>query len=339
MLPDIICTMPIKGEPTKWLPKEQAICFERFKGYQNDRYFMMTDQDNCHIPAHKLYDIEPNIIIYNPAHPQRHQAFWMLRDPVYCQPQVRASKPYKYLKAIESAFDAKYGCDPHFARHIHRNPFYWAADVDWRHDHTHTLSELADVVELGKTRVRAGSRQIGAVGRNVTLFNELRHWAYKNALEARTEMIFDDWHKMVMTRALNLNRFEQPLELNEVISTAKSIAEFCYYRYQPNGKIIITDEFRALQARLGSIGGKKGSREDKARAGAKGGASGLLENKIKAGSLGGKLSSGGGRPSKKSMLENVLTLKSQGYSNRAISKELGIGAATVSRYINNINPK
>ena len=61
-LPDFISAMPEKGKPTLWLPKNGAICIERFKGYLNDRHFFMTDHDNCHVLAHQLYEIEPILL-------------------------------------------------------------------------------------------------------------------------------------------------------------------------------------------------------------------------------------------------------------------------------------
>ncbi|ELZ6137285.1 helix-turn-helix domain-containing protein, partial [Campylobacter jejuni] len=53
---------------------------------------------------------------------------------------------------------------------------------------------------------------------------------------------------------------------------------------------------------------------------------------------GGKVSKGGGRPSRSGktrpeLLQEVLRLKQQGYSNRDIAEDLGIGAASVSRYL------
>ena len=58
----------------------------------------------------------------------------------------------------------------------------------------------------------------------------------------------------------------------------------------------------------------------------------------KGGRIGGKVSKGGGRPSKEAYLRPVVQqLKAQGYSNRDIADDLGIGSATVSRYLSNIS--
>ena len=64
------------------------------------------------------------------------------------------------------------------------------------------------------------------------------------------------------------------------------------------------------------------------------------EIQARRGAKGGKVSKGGGRPSKAAdLLPAVLELKAQGYSNRDIAEDLGIGSASVSRYLSKISPE
>jgi len=106
----------------------------------------------------------------------------------------------------------------------------------------------------------------------------------------------------VVERAIGYNvQFEQPLPVNEVRHTAKSIAKWTHSNLTPAG-------FSAVQAARGAKGGK--------------------------------VSKGGGRPSKAAeLLPEVLRLKEQGYSNRDIAEDLGIGSASVSRYLSKISPE
>ncbi|MEK2378589.1 replication initiation protein, partial [Vibrio parahaemolyticus] len=240
---------------TVWLPKSKAIQHERIKSYQNDRYFLMVDHDNSPCRVEHLYDLEPNVATYNPQRPERHQAFFLIKDPVHCQDTAKARKPYRYLRAIEAAYDAKYGADIHFSRHIHRNPLCWLSDTDWRHDRAYTLSELAEVVDMQPERIKRGQRLVTDGGRNNTLFNDLRSWAYPNALAAR-QSSYDEWHKQIVTRAIAYNTFDNPLPLNETLVVARSVAEFTYFRYRQQGAAV-TDAYRELQAQRGAIGGKK----------------------------------------------------------------------------------
>lgn len=307
-LPEYVQTMPRKGQPLIWLPRSEAMQVERIRGHLNNRHYLMVDHDNGPIGrAHELYDVCPNIVVYNPTNPERHQAFWLLRDPVHCQPEAQARKPYQYLRAIEAGYDAKYGCDPHFARHIHRNPLCFISDTFWLHERPYTLSELAEPVNLAPSALKRSGARLARViegrGRNCTLFDELRFWAYKQASNAKA-VDYDIWHRQVITRVMALNGFEKPLPAAEVYCVARSVAEFVYYRYQAGtGQTIITPEYRAKQAERGRKGGL--------------------------------VSRGGGRPSKApELLEKVLKLKAEGLTNRDIADDLGIGAATVSRYLN-----
>lgn len=306
-LPEYVQTMPDKGKPLVWLHRNEAAEVERIRAHLNDRHYLMTDHDNGPIArGHELYDLQPNILVYNPTDPTRHQAFWLLRDAVHCQPEAQGRKPYKYLRAIEAAYDARYGCDPHFARHIHRNPLCLFSDAVWLHERAYTLSELAEPVSLApvaQSRNKSVLERLAeGSGRNCTLFDELRLWAYRQAASAKT-VDYDIWHRQVITRAIALNGFEAPLPAAEVYCVARSVAEFVYYRYQQgSGNAEITPEYRAKQA-------EKGRR-------------------------GGLVSKGGGRPSRASeLLETVLKLKAEGLTNRDIADDLGIGSATVSRYL------
>lgn len=228
-LPDFIHTLPEKNKPAIWLPREHALRHERIRCYANDRHYLMLDYDNPtgRMEDHTRYDIEPNFLVYNPAN-FNHQAFWLLSDPVHCQQESKNRKPYQLLRAIESAFDDKYDGDHRFARYISRNPLFHAADTDWRHNRGHKLSELAEVVELNQQRIKTGSRTViesAATGRNCTVFDDLRFWAYK---QDTADMNFSTWLQRCTTQALQYNAFTQPLALKEVKSIAKSVAQYTF---------------------------------------------------------------------------------------------------------------
>ena len=114
---------------------------------------------------------------------------------------------------------------------------------------------------------------------------------------------YEAWAEAVRAACDSANAFglEQggPLPPNEIKATAKSIARWVWRHFTPT-------KFSAVQAARGAKGGK--------------------------------VSKGGGRPSNSGkarvdLLPEVLQLKAQGYSNRDIADDLGIGSASVSRYI------
>jgi Primase C terminal 1 (PriCT-1)./Replicase family. len=226
-LPQYIKCLPEKGKPAIWLPQKHALAVERIKIYQNDRHFLMADYDSNQANGttdHTHYDIEPNIICYNPAN-DNHQAFWRLEDPVYCQPSAQMSKPYLLLKAIERAFDDKYGLDKHFARYICRNALHAAVDTDWRHNKGYSLNELAEVVNLNTARIKKGNKAVKGKGRNCTVFDDLRFWAYN---QDKKQFTYPQWQQRCYTQAVAYNAFEDPLPPEELIGIANSVARFTY---------------------------------------------------------------------------------------------------------------
>jgi len=290
-----IQVLPEKSKPSFWVEKEQVYDFERVKLHLNDRHFMMTDYDLCLPNAHNLYDLEPNFVIYNPIK-MNHQAFWMLSVPVHCQ-NVN-SRAYRYLRAIESGYDLKYGCDQDFQRHIHRNPLYFKSDVDWRHGRSHTLKELSEVIDLNSVITeREISDREEAEGRNKTLFDEVRRWAYKQ-IKTLSKHDYEAFTAQLITRANRLNTFNVPLPASEIKTISRSISRFCIERLDDQ------EAFSKKQAIRGSIGGKK--------------------------------SKGGGRTKiDKSLLEEIIKLKNvHNYSNRKIAIELKISRNTVNKYAN-----
>ncbi len=296
---------PERGGPTRWLPRDEAMQIERIRAHLHDRHWLMVDHDESPTTqAHTLYGIEPNIVVYNQVDSHRHQAFWLLKDPVYCQPEARERHPYRYLTAIEAAYDAQYGCDPCFARHIHRNPTAFINDTDWRHWRGHTLAELAEPVDLSPRRAKQQHLELSE-GRNSALFHALRHWAYPQVGSARSGS-YDAWHRQVMTRAIAMSHEQDhptgALPAREVGYVAKSVAEFVYYRYTGAGGAMDAAG-REEQARRGRLGGKVSKRPTRS----------------------GK--------SKADLLPEVIRLKGMGYSNRDIAEDLGIGSASVSRYL------
>ena len=292
-----IQVLPEKNHPSFWVESNKIYDFERVKLHLNDRHFLMTDYDLSLSNAHKHYDLQPNFVIYNPK-TCNHQAFWMLATPVHCQ--NKKSPAYRYLRAVESGFDFKYGCDSDFQREIHRNPLFHGSDVDWLHTERHTLKQLASVVDLNVNIPQIYKNAYDASeGRNCTLFDELRLWAYKQikTLSARD---FEAFTGQLITRANRLNQFLIPLPDSEIRSIARSISRFCIERIDDHST------FSATQARRGAVGGK--------------------------------VSKGGGRPtksklSKEELYKEVLRMKKEGDSNRTIGENLSISASTVSKYL------
>ena len=307
-LPDFIKVLHTKGEPTVWLPQEKALAYERIKLHQNDRHFLIIDYDVKNgkpVVDHSHYDIEPNFVIYNPKN-SNHQAYWFLRDAVHCQDESKYRKPFQYLRAIETAYDEKYGGDIKFGRYISRNPFFIGADTDWRHNERFKLKELADVVKLNQYRIKSGNKSTADNAhnsRNVTLFDELRYWAYK---QDTSKFKYPEWLQRCLTQVATYNSFKTPMNIHQITSIAKSVAQYTFNRH-------FSESFSDYVARTHTS-------EIQAVRGAKG----------------GKISKGGGQKGlDPKLIGEIRTLFNEyQYSKKKIARELGISIITVRKYLN-----
>jgi hypothetical protein len=85
------------------------------------------------------------------------------------------------------------------------------------------------------------------IGRNCTLFDNLRGWAYKAIRQGWPD--YNRWLIAVEQRAFSYNNFPVALSINEVRATAKSVARWTY------GNITDSD-FSHWQSVQGKKGGK-----------------------------------------------------------------------------------
>ncbi|MDX7644829.1 MULTISPECIES: replication initiation protein [Aeromonas] len=237
----------------------------------------------------------PNITVTNRANGHAHLIYG-LETPIRTAPDGKVA-PLRYAAAIEAALREKLGADLGYSGLICKNPLHthWLVQV-WE-PASYDLSWLADYLDLSPYN---GRKQLPAygLGRNCTLFEKTRQWAYKAIRQGWPG--YEAWLSAVIDRAIGYNvQFEQPLPANEVRHTAKSIAKWTHRNLTPAG-------FSAVQTARGAKGGR--------------------------------LSKGGGRPSNSGkaladLLPEVLRLKAQGYSNRDIAEDLQISAGSVSNYL------
>ena len=192
----------------------------------------------------------PNLVAFNPENHHCH-LYYNLNTPVYtCQ--AARQKPLRYLAAIQYALCCVWGADAAYSGLISKNPI---------HKHWHTiqlraeswdLGELTDWLELPKKLPRK-ARSVG-LGRNCTLFDMLRYWAYDSVLEYRVSSNFKTWQRDVLSAAEGFNSFPEPLQYNEVKNTANSVAKWVWRNYT---KRWTDEEFSQVQANRGRMGGLK----------------------------------------------------------------------------------
>lgn len=202
-----------------------------------DRPGAAIDWEDRHVPP-------PNFTVQNPVNGHAH-LFYGLATPVRTAPDGRIA-PLKYAAAVQRTLGSALGEDVGYSRFLSKNPLndYWRT-AEWEP----RLYELADFegwLDLSaKSREAANSDAYG-LGRNCTLFEKLRQWAYRAIRQGWPDA--ERWYLAVVERARAYNAFDTPLNDNEVRAIARSVAKYTHRNFNAAG-------FSAVQAHRGRKGG------------------------------------------------------------------------------------
>ena len=181
----------------------------------------------------------PTWQVENPVNGHCHVAY-ALRMPV-CTSDAARPAPLRYLSAIEAAYRQRLKADPLYTGLITKNPDridYWHMGfMDWYDSEIYTLDELAGYV---LPELKAGVKkerplgEIAGLGRNCYIFEKVRLWAYSAVREYWDRP--REWNVAVEGRCLTVNsEFETPLHYREVRGVARSIANWTWRHFSPEG--------------------------------------------------------------------------------------------------------
>jgi len=180
----------------------------------------------------------PNLTVKNQANGHAH-ALYGLATAVRTAPDGRVA-PLRYAAAVENALCDLLDADRGYAGLIVKNPLHNHWQVEEWHTEPYELGELADYLDLKTPAKRKVVADYG-LGRNCTLFEELRKWAYRAIRQGWPA--YKQWLDACLTRAQMLNiQFANPLPFSEVRATANSIAKWTHKR-------ITEGDFEAYVAR------------------------------------------------------------------------------------------
>jgi hypothetical protein len=224
---------------------------------------------------------------------------WGLSAPVLVDSPDMRQAPMRYLCAIESAFREKLQADHGYSGLITKNPAHPLWRVLRGPRLGYELGELAEYVDLPKHAPKRKPEEVG-LGRNVTLFDWLRQYAYRHIRHYKKDVRnFVAWQAHLNNKALLRNGdFVVPLDGREVWHIAKSVAKWTWRRFD----LAASDaRFSALQAARGRQGGV---------------ASGLSR-----------------AAASEDKRASARLMQTQGYSSRAIAQILGVNQSTVVRWL------
>ncbi|WP_185974825.1 replication initiation protein [Deinococcus detaillensis] len=191
----------------------------------------------------------PNFMMVNPVNGHAHYTYLLDKPVMIWGEGFRGRKtPWDFYQDIAARLTAMLGGDTRYNQNLVKNPLH----SDWctrtLRTNPYSLTELAELlpgIEVIKPQVVHGE------GRNQTLFDNLRKWAYLAAPTARKQNS-PTWQLDVEQKAYALNGFDEPLPTNEVKSVAKSVA---WYAWE--------NAYRFAASALGGMKRSKVQREDR----------------------------------------------------------------------------
>ena len=211
---------------------------------------------------------EPTYTVINAENGHAH-IFYRLKSPVTITERGR-EKPKAYLRAVKAAYTRKLGADPGFRGPLCKNP----ASPHWRvidnGSVAYELTELAEYVDLDAAPSTRHDEDVNDIGRNVTLFDRLRLWAYqavRSYWQPGQPSLYPQWMKYVLEKARSLNNYNgliffgqnpkkglpsnAPLDDGEVASIARNVARWVWEKFTPGALDVLIERTHSskLQAK------------------------------------------------------------------------------------------
>lgn len=214
-------------------------------GFDVDRLGAAIDWSDRNAPA-------PTLSITNPENGHAH-LLYALKTSIRTAPDGKM-KPLKYAAAVENALRKKLDADVGYSGLICKNPNHghWKIAV-WQPE-LYTLDWLADSLDLNAANDKEIVADYG-LGRNCTLFDKTRKWAYRAIRQGWPE--YEQWLQACYERAYAYNlQFSVPLDESEVIGLAKSIAKWVINNFSPSS--FENYVFKTHSSEIQRIRGKKG---------------------------------------------------------------------------------
>ena len=217
-------------------------------GFDIDRAGAAIDWSDRNAPA-------PTLSITNPDNGHAH-LLYALKTSIRTAPDGKM-KPLRYAAAVENALRKKLEADAGYSGLICKNPNhgYWKIAV-WQPE-LYTLDWLADSLDLSAANDKDIAADYG-LGRNCTLFDKTRKWAYRAIRQGWPE--YDQWLQACYERACAYNlQFALPLDENEVMGIAKSISKWTSNHFSGDSfeQYVVATHSSEIQSIRGRIGGKK----------------------------------------------------------------------------------
>lgn len=197
----------------------------------------------------------PNWVAQNPENGHVH--FGYILDRPVSRTSASRLKPLRYLASVQAALSREFDADPSYGHRLTKNPIHARWRTLWEREAPYDLGELREYLEKRgnkKLPTTFEAEEAIGLGRNVTVFDGLRKWAYRARLKYNA---FGLWEDACIRMAQSFNSFASPLSTQELRHIARSVAKWTWKHFSHA-------KFAEIQSYRGKTSGKK--RLEKAKA-------------------------------------------------------------------------
>lgn len=213
----------------------------------------------------------PNAVVENRANGHAH-AVWALAEPV-TRTEYARRKPLAYAAAVTEGLRRSVDGDRGYSGLMTKNPVHSDWEAWWLTDHLYSLPELDEHLRGDRSMPpaswqRTRRRKPVGLGRNCTIFETARTWAYREVRHHFGDPAGLYTAISAHVHLLNADFFE-PLQINEAEQIAVSIHRWIVGRSRMwvDGPAVYEATFATIQAARGLKSGqaRRGDKLDRVR--------------------------------------------------------------------------
>ncbi len=213
---------------TRFRKKENALKFRYVEANQFYKKHIILDIDE---PGSAYWWEEknlppPSIVVINPENAHCHYLY-ELNVPVYYTENAKRA-PQKFYENTDIALTNALGADLDYVGKFVKNPLH----PSWlviKHNATYDLEDFGEYLDL-QAHKKKQKLEASLGGRNSTLFDTLRLWAYQEVKQHTFYVSFQDLvdRKAQSINLMFLDSLDGVLPVKEVLSTAKSVGKWTW---------------------------------------------------------------------------------------------------------------
>lgn len=179
--------------------------------------------EECGLPV-------PSMTVINRRNAHAHIGY-ELEAPVSLSSNSR-DKPVEFLLAVQRGFTRRLGADEGYSHTLSKNPFHEAWEADWSGQRPYDLSRLNDWLDPSDKKRRKPTI-VSGLGRNCSLFEELRKVAYQQVLKFKKSGQDEGQFRNFLEGVASLMncKFQNPLMGVEVKGITKSVAKWTWQQF------------------------------------------------------------------------------------------------------------